>query len=205
MKNGKWKIEYFEEINSTQKYLIEKVKQEDINYCCVCSEFQTDGIGTHQRKWIGQKGNLFFSFCVDLKEFDFVPIQSLSIYFSFLMYKVLSKYNKKLTIKWPNDLYLLDKNPKKAGGVLCNVIKKKIICGIGVNTRKNVDLSGKYKSGSLDIKVKNDKILKNFLRVLDEKILWETVFKEYNEIFEKNRLIFRIEKKLNNDATLKGE
>ena len=203
MENRKWKIEYFEEINSTQKYLIEKVKKEDINYYCVWSELQTDGIGTHQRKWIGEKGNLFFSFCIDLKEFDFVPLQSLSVYFSFLMYKILKKYNDKLTIKWANDLYILDKTPKKVGGVLCNIKNKKIICGIGINTKKNVSLSGEYESGSLDINIKNDKILEEFLYLIDKKISWEEVFKEYNKIFEKNRGIFGIKSSLNNDATLK--
>ena len=203
MENRKWKIEYFEEINSTQKYLIEKVKKEDINYYCVWSELQTDGIGTHQRKWIGEKGNLFFSFCIDLKEFDFVPLQSLSVYFSFLMYKILKKYNDKLTIKWANDLYILDKTPKKVGGVLCNIKNKKIVCGIGINTKKNVSLSGEYESGSLDINIKNDKILEEFLYLIDKKISWEEVFKEYNKIFEKNRGIFGIKSSLNNDATLK--
>ena len=201
----KWKIEYFNEIDSTQKYLIEKVKKEDLNHYCIWSEFQTDGIGTHQREWIGKRGNLFFSFVIDVNEFDFIPMQSLSIYFSFLMYKVLEKYNNKLTIKWPNDLYILDEIPKKVGGVLVNIIKKKIICGIGVNTKHNVNLDTEYKSGSLDIDIKNDKILKNFLVLVDKKILWEDVFKEYKGIFEKNKSIFGIKKNLNNDATLKGE
>ncbi len=201
----KWKIKYFNEIDSTQKYLIEKVKKENLNRYCIWSEFQTNGIGTHQREWIGKKGNLFFSFVVDVNEFDFVPMQSLSVYFSFLMYKILKKYNEKLTIKWPNDLYILDKTPKKTGGVLCNIIKKKIICGIGINTKHPVGLNKKYEYGCLDIDIKNDKILKNFLLLVDRKILWENIFSEYNEIFEKNRLIFGIEKTLNNDGTLKGK
>ena len=201
----KWEIKYFKEIESTQQYLLEKIKKEDLNYYCVWSEFQTNGIGTHQRNWIGKNGNLFFSFVVDLKEFNFVPIQSLSVYFSFLMYKNLKEYKKNLTIKWPNDLYIIQKTPEKVGGVLCNVLRKKIICGIGVNTKKNVNLNEKYKSGYLDINIKNDKILKNFLNLIDKKFLWEDVFKEYNEIFEKNRKIFGIKNNLNHDATLKGE
>ena len=201
----KWRIEYFNEINSTQKYLIKKVKKEDLNYYCIWSEFQTNGIGTHKRKWIGKRGNLFFSFVVDINEFNFVPMQSLSVYFSFLMYKVLKKYNEKLIIKWPNDLYILDKTAKKIGGILCNVVKKKIICGIGINTKYSVGLNEKYEYGCLDIDIKNDKILKNFLELVDKKILWEIVFKEYNKNFEKNRPVFGIKNRLNNDATLKGE
>ena len=199
----KWKIDYFYEIDSTQKYLLKSIEKEDLNYYCVWSEFQTNGIGTKGRNWEGKRGNLFFSFVIDLDEFSFVPMQSLSVYFSYLMYEVLSQYNNKITLKWANDLYILEDEPKKVGGVLVNIKRKKIICGIGINTKFNPKINSEYKSGCLDIKIKNDRILKEFLDKVLEKKSWEIVFQEYKRIFYKNREIFKIKYDLNYDATLK--
>jgi len=203
MKNNKWIIEYFEEISSTQKYLLEKIEKENLNYYCVWSENQTSGIGTKNNKWIGKKGNLFFSFVVDLNEFKFVPLQSLSVYFSFLMYKELSKYRKNLLIKWPNDIYMINDKLRKIAGVLVNIKRKKIICGIGVNTKHSVNLVGEYEAGCLELDIKNGKILENFLNSVAEKYLWSDVFKEYKNIFEKSKRYFNINAELDNDAGLK--
>ena len=203
MKNGKWKIDYFEEIDSTQKYLLDKIKENDLNYFCVWSEFQTEGIGTKNNKWIGKKGNLFFSFVVNLNEFNFVPMHSLSVYFSYLLYEILIKYRQNLIIKWPNDIYIINKKPKKIAGVLVNIKRKKIICGIGVNTKHSVNLEGEYESGSLDIDIKNDKILQDFLNSVLKKPSWEYIFNKYEKVFEKSKEFFYGNVKLNKDATLK--
>ena len=200
-----WKIEYFEEIDSTQKYLLKKIEKENLNYYCVWSEYQTSGIGTKNRKWVAKRGNLFFSFVVSLEEFNFIPLQSLSVYFSYLMYEILKKYDKRVTLKWANDLYILENEPKKVGGILTNIKKKKIICGIGVNTKFAPEIDSEYKSGCLDINIKNDKILEEFFDKLDKKKKWGKVFFEYKKIFEKNKKIFGIDGILNNDATLKGK
>ncbi len=202
---GIWNINYFEIIDSTQKYLLNKIEKKDLNYYCVWSEIQTNGIGTKNKKWIGKKGNLFFSFAVNLNEFNFVPMQSLSVYFSYLMYKVLIKYKKNLTIKWPNDIYLLENRPKKIAGILTNIKKNKIVCGIGVNTKINPNIAYEYESGCLDIDIKNDKILKDFLKQVLAKPGWEDIIKDYKCIFNKSKHIFYIDAEINNDATLKGK
>ena len=196
----KWKIDYFSQIDSTQKYLLKNL---NLNYYCVWSDFQTDGIGTNGRKWNGKRGNLFFSFIIDLNEFNFIPMQSLSVYFSYLMYEILKKYNKKITLKWPNDLYIVENEAKKIGGVLVNIKRKKIVCGIGINTKFDPKIENIYKSGCLDIKIKNDKILEEFLNEINKKRSWQEIFIKYKDIFEKNRKIFNIKDELNNDATLK--
>ena len=197
----KWEIEYFNEIDSTQKYLLKKIEKEDLNYYCVWSDFQTNGIGTKGREWKGKKGNLFFSFVVNLDEFSFVPMQSLSIYFSYLMYEVLKKYDNRDTLKWANDLYILDE-PRKVGGVLVNIKRKKIICGIGINTKFAPKVK-EYKTASLNGKVKNDRILLEFLSKVNEKRSWSEIFIEYEKIFNENQKIFNIKGTLNSDASLK--
>ena len=200
----KWKIEYFSEIDSTQKYLLKKIEKEDLNYYCVWSDYQTNGIGTKNNKWVGKKGNLFLSFVINLKEFDFIPIQSLSIYFSFLVFEVLRKHQSNLLIKWPNDIYILDIEPKKVGGVLTNIKKKKIICGVGINTKFAPEIDSEYKSGCLDIKIKNDKIVKKILAAVEKKENWESIFFRYQKIFDESKKFFNIQKLLNKDGSLKG-
>ncbi len=200
----KWKIDYFTQIDSTQKYLLKKIEKEDLNYYCIWSDYQTSGIGTKGRNWKGKKGNLFLSFVVDLKEFDFIPIQSLSIYFSFLVFEILKKYQSNLIIKWPNDIYILNNEPKKIAGILVNVKKKKIICGIGINTKFAPEIDSEYKSGCLDIDIKNDKIVKEILAAVEKKERWENIFYKYQKIFNKSKRIFNIQKSLNKDGSLKG-
>ena len=200
----KWKIEYFSEINSTQKYLLRRVEKEDLNYYCIWSDFQTNGIGTKGREWKGKKGNLFFSFVVNLEEFNFIPLQSLSVYFSYLMYEVLKRYDDRVTLKWANDLYILDNEPKKVGGVLVNIKRKKIICGIGINTKFAPEVK-EYKTASLNGKIKNDRILIEFFLEVDKKRKWQEIFIEYEKIFNRNKRIFNIKGTLNKDASLKDD
>jgi len=204
MENEKWKIIYFEEINSTQQYLLENLEKLKLPVC-IWSEFQTNGVGTKNRKWKGKKGNLFFSFAVSLNEFKFVPMQSLSVYFSYILFEILKQYKDNLIIKWPNDIYILEDKPKKIAGILINIKKNTIICGIGINTQfdPNVKVE-KYESGCLCVKGKNDKILKEFLFKINNKPSWEEIFNKYKNIFEESRKIFNINAKLNNDATIKG-
>ena len=204
MKITNWKIKYFDEIDSTQKYLLKRVEKEDLNYYCVWSDFQTNGIGTKGRSWKGERGNLFFSFVVNLEEFNFVPIQSLSVYFSYLMYEVLKRYDKRITLKWANDLYILDNEPKKLGGVLVNIKRKKIVCGIGINTKFAPKIK-EYKTASLNGKIKNDRILEEFFLKVEKKRKWEDIFIEYEKIFNENKEIFNIRGVLNKDASLKDD
>jgi len=193
MENGEWRIIYFEKINSTQKYLLENLDKFNLPVC-IWSEFQTDGIGSRGNKWIGEKGNLFFSFAIK-NNFD-APLQSLSIFFAFIMKKTLEEFNIKTYLKWPNDLYSV--NLKKVCGVLTNIKKDILIVGIGLNTKK----SPLKEFDSLDLKIKNDKILKTFLKNLFE-YSWEQIISEYKEEFEKTKNLFGIEGDLQKDGSIK--
>jgi len=48
-----------------------------------------------------------------------LPIASASIYFSYLIKEVLSRYRKDIFVKWPNDLYI---NGDKVGGIITKKI-----------------------------------------------------------------------------------
>jgi len=202
MENGKWKIIYFEKIDSTQKYLLENLDKFKLPVC-IWSEFQTAGVGTRNRKWIGKKGNLFFSFASYLDEFKFIRKESLSIYFAYVLFDVLREYKENLIIKWPNDIYILEEKPKKVAGILVNIKKDIFVCGIGVNTKFNPFIKNEYESGCLGIDEKNDKILNSFLNNL-EKYSWEEVFYNYKLIFEKSKKIFNTRGELDYNGFLKG-
>ncbi len=190
------KLIYLKEIDSTQKYLISKLKSSNLfPPICVWSDYQTNGIGSRGNKWIGKRGNLFFSFAYYKNEFN-VPLESLSIYFGWLFKKSLNKLGSNVVMKWPNDIYLIDKEPKKIGGVITNIVRDFVVCGIGLNT----SYSPLKEFGCLDIKVKNDKILQNFFDM--DFPSWEEVFCEYKREFKRTGTFLGIEGKLLNDGSL---
>jgi BirA family biotin operon repressor/biotin-[acetyl-CoA-carboxylase] ligase len=185
---------YLKEIDSTQLYLIKAIEEGVLRPpVCVWSEYQTDGIGSRGNSWIGERGNLFFSFSYGKNEFDFVPLQSLSIYFGWLFKSTLNSLGSKAVLKWPNDIYL----NKKIGGVITKVTKKAVICGIGLNTTKSV---GEFES--LDIKIKNDKILKAYFETLSKKPSWEYVIENYKREFDATKSFFNIDAELLNDGSI---
>ena len=137
-------IIYHKKLNSTHKYLLENIKSRKINTpTMIIANEQTDGIGTHNREWKSLKGNLFISFCDEIENLpEDLPLQSISIYFAYLMKEVLNSFGSKVWIKWPNDFYFED---KKVGGVLSQIVSNKYICSIGLNLVKAPqNFSSKY-------------------------------------------------------------
>ncbi|NPA12278.1 MAG: biotin--[acetyl-CoA-carboxylase] ligase [Epsilonproteobacteria bacterium] len=189
-----WKVKtiYFETIDSTQKYLIEQIKSNSLKPpVCVWSENQTAGVGSRGNSWQNQKGNLFFSFAITPPSF---PIQSVSIYYAFIIKEVLNSYGADIIIKWPNDLYD-KKSLKKVGGVMSSVLKEAVVVGIGVNTKK----SPKKEFGGLDIGIKNDKILQRFFQT---DMAFEEVIKRYKQEFEKTKALFGLSGSIAKDGAL---
>jgi len=190
---------YYEKITSTQKVLIEKIKKDEVSLPIVIwSEYQVDGIGSRGNRWVGKKGNLFFSFAYKKNEFNFVPIESLSIYFGWIFKKTLNELGSKCIMKWPNDIYLIDKNPLKIGGVITTIVKNSIVCGIGLNTK----FAPNNEFGCLDIKIKNDKILKTFFSNLEKRYSFKEIICEFKKEFEKYKNLFLIEGNLTEDGSL---
>jgi len=175
------KIIYLNEIDSTQKFLIEKLKlNELIPPICVVAKKQIAGVGSRGSEWVSVDENLFFSFAINLNELPKdLPLASASIYFGFLMKKTLNEFGSKLWLKWANDLYI---NDKKVGGILTSKIGENLICGIGINLN-----TAPKEFEILDIKVTKDEILKSFFDNLNKKILWEDIFLEYKIEFEKSK------------------
>lgn len=172
-------IIYLEEIDSTQLFLIERIKKKELlPSVAVVAKRQKNGVGSRGNRWIGENGNLFLSFAIKKDSLsNDIPIQSLSIYFSYILKDLLSQKGSKIWLKWPNDFYI---NDKKIGGTITTKIKDIIICGIGLNIASNPSEFGK-----LDINIDLNELLENYFSKLEEKISWKQIFRKYKIEFQK--------------------
>ena len=169
---------WFKTLPSTHKYLIESIKNRTITPpCAVGTDFQSDGVGSRGNSWLGSEGNLYFSFCVEEKHLPKdLKLESISIYFSYILKELLCELGSKTWIKWPNDFYI---NNHKIGGAITTKIKGTIIGSIGINI-----LHAPEQFSTLDIQITPQKLVKLFLQKLEEKISWKNVFSKYKIEFQ---------------------
>ncbi|MDY0051238.1 MAG: biotin--[acetyl-CoA-carboxylase] ligase [Aliarcobacter sp.] len=172
------KIIRLEQVNSTHTYLKELISKNGYKEAvCILTDYQTNGVGSRGNSWIGIKGNLFFSFVIkkDLLPLD-LPLQSISIYVSFILKNVLNDLGSQIWLKWPNDFYLKD---KKIGGTITTVSKDLIYCGIGLNL---LNVSSDF--GKLDININIDNIIKSYFISIEQKISWKQIFSDFRIDFQ---------------------
>ena len=186
----------FEEIDSTQKEVLRRIENIK-DSIVVISKNQTDGIGTHGRKWISNKNNITFSIGIyfsniknntkdDLLNVNINSIEGITIEFAKLLVNIFkSIYGIDcINIKYPNDLLI---NGKKIGGILTetklvrdNV--KYLIVGIGINTNQtdfdNLEIKDIASSIKKECKkeIDNNKVIFEFIREF-EKCLKERITK----------------------------
>lgn len=175
------KIIRLDEVNSTHKYLKEYIlENEYTSPLCIVTDLQTQGIGSRGNSWIGKKGNLFFSFALDINSLPKdLPLQSTSIYFTYILKNILKNLGSQVWIKWPNDFYIEN---KKIGGTITSMSKNFIFCGIGLNL---LDVEKEYEK--LDIKIDVDEVLKNYFFEIEKKISWKQIFSDFKIEFEKSK------------------
>ena len=175
------KIIRLDEVDSTHKYLKEYIlKNEYTSSLCIVTDLQTQGIGSRGNSWIGKKGNLFFSFALDINSLPKdLPLQSTSIYFTYILKNILKNLGSQVWIKWPNDFYIEN---KKIGGTITSMSKNLIFCGIGLNL---LDVEKEYEK--LDIKIDVDEVLKNYFFEIEKKISWKQIFSDFKIEFEKSK------------------
>ena len=167
------KIIRLDKIDSTHTYLKEYIKKHTYTEpICIVTFHQTHGIGSRGNSWTGVNGNLFFSFIIDknLLAQD-LPIQSASIYFSYLLKEVFEDLGSKVWLKWPNDFYI---DEKKIGGTITTISKDLVFCGIGINL-----ISVNDNFGKLDINIDINEVLKKYFSKIKKKILWKHIFKYF--------------------------
>ncbi len=161
----------FESLPSTQIYLLEKLKNNELKApVLVLAKNQSAGIGSRGNIWEGVKSALTFSLALNASDLPKdLPMQANALYLGFLFKEVLKELGSQTWLKWPNDLYLGD---QKIGGVLVNVYKDMRVCGIGVNR-----VSKKW--ACLDIGASDDWIIEGFLKKIEENLFWGEVLSKY--------------------------
>ncbi|NJO68284.1 MAG: biotin--[acetyl-CoA-carboxylase] ligase [Bacteroidetes bacterium] len=140
------KVFWIEEVDSTNSYLISKYSTRPLpEGSVVIAKNQKKGRGQGQNKWQSEQGkNLTCSYVIypeflsASKQFYISKVVSLAVT------DLVSLYTDKVSIKWPNDIYVNDK--KIAGLLIENTIERNIIkstvIGIGLNVNQKEFPSG---------------------------------------------------------------
>jgi len=171
----------FDHLPSTQTYLIDQIKNHGLQVpIAVITSEQSSGVGSRDNEWSGGKGNFFASIAVDISKLpDDLPYSSASIYFSYIMKKILLELHEDIWLKWPNDFYY---NDHKVGGTITQKVKDTFVCGIGINLKNS---QNGYKALQSDISPQ--KLLENYLVSLEKFPKWKQIFSDYEVEFELSR------------------
>ena len=147
----KFEIFKLKNVTSTNDVAINLIRKKNKKKGCVYAEKQTKGRGTHGKKWISSKGNLFGSIFFPLEK-KFPPTNEFSLINPIIISNVIGKFcnKKEISFKWPNDIFI---NKKKICGILQEMItfngKKFLIIGIGLNVLTNPTIKTKYKATNI--------------------------------------------------------
>ena len=133
-----WEIIHIEETDSTNSWLVQKCTGGQ-SPCAVVAEYQTAGRGCGTNTWESERGqNLLYSMMIHPKDVPANKQFVVSMAVANSIVKVVSKYVKSVSVKWPNDIYVGD---RKLCGILIEnrlqggVIKDSII-GVGLNVNQ---------------------------------------------------------------------
>ncbi|MBC8236990.1 MAG: biotin--[acetyl-CoA-carboxylase] ligase [Helicobacteraceae bacterium] len=175
------KIIYLESVDSTQTYLKKALLTNKVQApYAVLAKIQTNGIGSRDNTWTGIDGNLFLSFTLPLSSLPKdLKIESSSIYFAYLLKETLTQEGSSVFLKWPNDFYIDD---LKIGGMITNILKDSIVCGVGLNL-----VSSPKSFGVLDIKISKEELLKKYFTNIEKLVSWKKVFSKYKIEFVHNK------------------
>lgn len=177
-------ISYLKSVGSTQNYLKDLIRKKTIEPpYAVVADIQTDGIGSRGNSWEGMKGNLFLSFAIPLKNLpNDLKLESSSIYFAYILKDTLKELNSKVWLKWPNDFYIDD---LKIGGMITNVLKDTLVCGVGLNLVIAPD-----GFGVLDVSVSKKELIEKYFKNIENFFSWKQVFSKYELEFYRNQNFF---------------
>jgi len=171
----KYIIHQFEEIDSTMNYARQLAENGCSHFTVVIAKIQKNGRGRLSRKWISEKGGLYFTIVLKPKvSIDKAFIYNLAASAAVVnVLEALFRINSKL--KWPNDIHISD---KKICGILSEIkIKEDVISyiniGIGLNVNNQIysedvnSVSVKELTGKEESEIK---IFESFLSIFEQKL-----------------------------------
>ena len=164
----KFKIYKYESLTSTNDIAIRFIKDKKVKFGYIFSKNQIKGRGTRGKKWISLKGNLFGSIFFPLKN-DYPPFNEFSIINAIIISNVIENFckKKKITFKWPNDIFV---NRKKICGILQELItansRKFLIIGIGLNIVSNPKVNTRYRATNILFETKKKPSVKEMIRLI---------------------------------------
>ena len=143
-KLGDFRVVYKKETESTNKDLLELADKGERNLIVEIAEKQTSGRGRIGRKFESPEGGIYFSILLDLKGIEISKITILTPMAAVAVARSIEKLtNKKVGIKWVNDIFLKD---KKICGILTqasldletNTIGSCVV-GIGIDYKLDIE------------------------------------------------------------------
>lgn len=161
---------YYDELDSTNSFLMDKKFGAKENGCVVLAEFQTSGRGRLERTWESQK-NLNLTFSILFTELELIEnsLSILNLATSLVVAQSIENlFQLKTDLKWPNDILIKE---KKVAGILLESSSSgsklnKLIIGIGLNVNQSKFL-GEYKIPPTSIRIESRSIIERE-RVLAE-------------------------------------
>ena len=199
--NFEWNLSLYEEVESTNDYLIEFANPYE--YCLCVAESQTKGRGRNLKKWQSPKyENIYMSLSFSSNH-ELQNFSSFSLVSALAIHNVLMRQNIFTEIKWPNDIYL---NEKKIGGILIETLAKGkenlIVVGIGLNVfmENNSEIERDWTSLKLefeDIEIDRNELISEIAKEVllmksnFEKNGFDDFVKDFNKLnFLKDKKVF---------------
>ena len=190
-----WELSIFEEIGSTNDYLLENSKKNKISICL--TESQTKGRGRNSKEWQSPKyENIYMSVSFSTNQ-DLKFFSSFSLVTAISVQKALTKHKFDTKIKWPNDIYI---NSKKVGGILIETVRKDknniVVVGIGLNVfmKSNSKIDREWTSLILEnesMSIDRNKIISDIANelVIDKKTFEEKGFGVFSDKFNELNIL----------------
>ncbi|MEM2211210.1 MAG: biotin--[acetyl-CoA-carboxylase] ligase [Nitrososphaerales archaeon] len=148
----------------------------------VIAEKQKRGKGRRGRLWISPYGGLWFSLVMKLNRNRY-PIPLYNLMVGVAVARVIKKLGLDVCLKWPNDVII---NNKKVCGILSEVIKDRIVIGIGINV--NVDIQ----EFPIDLRSSVTSLMNELGNEVDREELLVNIIKEIENMylkFDKNEIL----------------
>ena len=193
--NISWELSIFDEIGSTNDFLLENSKE---NKICIClTESQTKGRGRNSKEWQSPKyENIYMSISFSTNQ-DLKFFSSFSLVTALSVQKALTKHKFDTKIKWPNDIYI---NSKKVGGILIETLNKNknnvVVVGIGLNVfmKSNSKIEREWTSLILEnesMSIDRNKIISDIVNELlvDKKTFEERGFGVFSNKFNELNIL----------------